>query len=279
MASQDESRSTADDEVVREPDADDLSSQSLHAWALRPLVLFAAGYTIIGILHEWAHALTAYALKVPSTLFHLYVSLDRANGTLNQRAVIRVAGPLFCLIVGVVCWFVYRKLKGGRAELPLLYLAWFGAGTFFGNLMSTPFVGDFSDLSRALQLSTPARYVAGLVGLLTLCALSFLMGRELSKFAPKEVGAFKATMGLIAIPAIVGTAIVILIFLPMPAGFGPARVGESAFWIFAAVGTFISRKHVAARTRDLGVGWVDFAVLGIAVVVVRIMAGGIAFAP
>jgi hypothetical protein len=33
---------------------------------LRPTVLFAAAYTIIGILHELAHALTAYALNVPS---------------------------------------------------------------------------------------------------------------------------------------------------------------------------------------------------------------------
>ncbi len=58
-------------------------------WGLRPIILFAAAYTIIGILHEWAHALTAYALKVPSTLFHLNVHLDRADGTLNERAVIR----------------------------------------------------------------------------------------------------------------------------------------------------------------------------------------------
>ena len=64
------------------------------AWGLRPLVLFATAYTVTTIVHELAHALTAYALRVPSTLFHFAVHIDRAHGTLNQRAVIGVAGPL-----------------------------------------------------------------------------------------------------------------------------------------------------------------------------------------
>ena len=64
------------------------------AWGLRPLVLFATAYTVTTIVHELAHALTAYALRVPSTLFHFAVHIDRAHGPLNQRAVIGVAGPL-----------------------------------------------------------------------------------------------------------------------------------------------------------------------------------------
>jgi hypothetical protein len=242
-------------------------------------VLFASAYTIIGILHESAHALTAYALKVPSTLFHLYVHVDRADGTLNERAVIRVAGPLFCLAVGLVCWFVSRKAKGARAELLLLYLAWFGIGTFFGNLMSTPFVGDFSGLALAFQLPMAVRYGVGLTGLLSLCGLAFLMGTELRRWAPAGVGRAKAMVGVIAIPAIVGTAIAILIFLPMSLAFAVSRVGESTFWIFGAVGTLISRKPPAESSRGLGWGWEDFVILLVAVLVVGVMVGGIAFVP
>jgi hypothetical protein len=280
MSSKDDSSTTADEVVRGSTTGPDVSSSTkLNAWALRPIVLFAAAYTLVGILHEWAHALTAYALKVPSTLFHLYVQLDQADGTLNQRAVIRVAGPLFCLAVGLVCWFAYRKVKGAHAELLLLYLAWFGVATFFGNLMSTPFVGDFSGLARALQLPMLVRYGAGFIGLLSLCALSFLMGRELSKWAPQGVSAFKATFGLIVIPAIAGTAIVVLIYLPMPSDFAVARIGESSFWIFGAVGTFIIRKRPTASRRDLKVSWADFAVLLVAVLVLRLMVGGIALVP
>lgn len=259
--------------------SDASNSTKWKAWGLRPIVLFAATYTIVGILHELAHALTAYALHVPSTLFHLYVQLDRADGTLNERAVIRVAGPLFCLGLGLVCWFAYKKAKDSRLELLLLYLAWFGIGTFFGNLISTPFVGDFSSLALAFQVPMPARYGAGLVGLLSLCGLSFLMGTELRKWAPVGVNAVRAMVGMIALPAIVGTAIAILIFLPMSSALAVARVGESAFWIFGAVGTLVSRRQPAESSRSLGWGWADFVILLVAVLVVRVMVGGIALVP
>jgi len=279
MSLQDEKRITLDEAVKDLSGSSDDTHTKWTTWVLRPIVLFAAAYTIVGILHEWAHALTAYALKVPSTLFHLYVHLDRADGTLNERAVIRVAGPLFCLGVGLVCWFAYRKAKGSRAELLLLYLTWFGIGTFFGNLMSTPFVGDFSSLALAFQLPMPVRYGAGLVGLLSLCGLSFLIGTELRKWAPVGVSGAKAMIGMVALPAIVGTAIAILIFLPMSSAFAVARVGESSFWIFGAVGTLISRKQPAESSRSLGLGWADFTILLVAVFLVRVMVGGIAFVP
>jgi hypothetical protein len=207
------------------------------------------------------------------------MQLDRADGTLNERAVIRVAGPLFCLGVGFVCWFAYRKARGSRAELLLLYLAWFGIGAFFGNLMSTPFVGDFSSLALAFQLPMPVRYGAGLVGLLTLCGLSFLMGTELRKWAPLGVNAVRAMIGVIVLPAIVGTAIAILIFLPMPSDFAVVRMAESSFWIFGAVGTLISRKQPSESSRRLGLSWADFAVLLVAVLFVRVMVWGIASMP
>jgi hypothetical protein len=267
--------------VVRDlrPSSEAYSSAKWTAWGLRPIVLFASAYTTIGLLHEWTHALIAFALKVPSTLFHLYVHIHPAYGTPNDWAVIRVAGPLSCLAIGLVCWFVFRKAKGTRAELLLLYLAWFGIGTFFGNLMSTPFVGDFSSLALAFQLPMAVRYGVGLAGLLLLCGLAFLVGTELRKWAPAGVGRAKAGIGVIAIPAIVGTAIAILIFLPMSSAFAVARAGESTFWIFGLVGALTSRKQPAQSSRGLGLGWLDFVILLVAVLVVRVMVGGIAFVP
>lgn len=248
-------------------------------WGLRPILLFAASYTLIGIVHEWAHALTAYALKVPSTLFHLYVELDRTPRTTNERALIGVSGPLFCLGVGVVCWFAARKAKNSRVRLLLLYLAWFGSATFFGNLMSTPFVGDFSALALAFQLPMSVRYVLCFVGAATLCALSFLMGRELRRWVPREVNSIAAMIGIIALPVILGSAIAILIFLPMSSAFAIGRAGELMFWIFGVVGTLVSRQQPAESTRELGLGWLDFAILLVTILVVRVMARGIALVP
>jgi hypothetical protein len=241
--------------------------------------LFVATYTIVGVLHELAHALTAYALRLPSTMFHIAVNLDRAHGTLNQRAVIGVAGPLFSLGIGLFCWGAYIKARNSRLGLPLLYLVMFGVGTFFGNLMSTAFVGDFSRLALTLQLQMPVRYSASVAGMAWLCGLSFLIGMELRRWTPVGVSAANAMIGTIALPAIFGTAIVLLIFLPMPSAFAFARIAESLFWIPAAIGTLVSRKHPTESRRDLYLGWADVALLLAAVFVVRLMVGGITFVP
>lgn len=247
------------------------------AWSLRPLVIFAAAYTIIGCAHEAAHAFAARLLGVRFVLTHLYVNVDLSAATLNERAVIGVSGPLFCLAVGLICLFVYRRADD-KTTLWLLYLGWFGVATLLGNLMSTAFVGDFSALSELLRLPMWLRYLMSISGAVSLCGFAFLVGRELRKWAPKEVGRIIATIGLIVIPVIFGTMFTFLIFLPMPANFAAGRLAEPSFWVFAAVGTFFS--HGSGRASEvLRVSWVDFAILLAAIVIVRIMAHGIALVP
>ena len=260
-------------------DRDTSSVTNWTAWGLRPIVLFAATYTIVGILHELTHALVAYAFRIPSTLFHFAVNIDRTQGSLNQRAVIGVAGPLFTLGIGLLSWGAYTGARNSRLGLPLLYLVMFGVSTFFGNLISTAFVGDFSRLALTLQLPMAARYSASVLGVLLLCGLSFLIGMELRRWTPIGVSGAKAMIGMVALPAILGTAIVILIFLPMPSAFAYARIAESSFWIAAAVGTLVSRQHPTDSRRKLSLGWTDIALLLAAILLVRVMATGITFAP
>jgi hypothetical protein len=259
--------------------SDTYSLAKWQAWGLRPIVLFAATYMLVGIIHELTHALIAYALRVPFTLFHFAVDIDRANATLNQQAVIGVAGPLLALGIGLLSWGAYTRARNSRLGLPLLYLVMFGLGTFFGNLMSTAFVGDFSRLALILQLPMAVRYCASVLGVLLLCALSFLIGMELRRWTPAGVSAAKAMIGMVALPAILGTAIVLLLSLPMPSAFAYARIAESSFWIAAAVGTLVSRKHPTDGRRRLDLGWADLALLLAAALPVRLMVGGITFGP
>lgn len=256
-----------------------LSFTSWKAWAFRPLVLFMATYMIVGVLHESTHALTAYAFRIPFTLFHYAVNLDGAHGTLNQRAVIGVAGPLFALAIGISSWGVYTTARDSRLGLPLLYLVMFGVGTFFGNLMSTAFVGDFSRLALTLQLPMAVRYIASILGLLLFCGLSFFIGMELRSWTPAGVSVVKAMIGIVALPAILGTAIVFLIFLPLPRAFAYGRLAESLFWIPATVGILVSRKHPTDNTRKLELGWSDIALFLVAALLIRLMVSGISFAP
>lgn len=71
---------------------------------------------------------------------------------------------------------------------------------------------------------------------------------------PALVSAARATIGMVALPAILGTAIVLLIFLPLPSAFVYGRVAESSFWIAAAVGP--SLVESIRRTAVEGSSWV-----------------------
>jgi len=249
------------------------------AWGLRPIVLFVATYTLVNILHEGTHALTAYALHVPSTLFHVGVNLDQSRATANQLAVIGVSGPLLSLAFGLLCWGLYMRTRRSRPGLFFLYLAMFGTGTIFGNLISTSFVGDFSRAASTLQVPMAIRYAASIVGVLSLCGLSFLVGMELRRWAPVGAQSVKAMLGMIVLPVVVGTVIVLLSLLPMPTPLAVGRASEALFWIFGAVGALVSRKLPSGNSPDLSVGWADVALLLAALLAVRLMVPGIALTP
>src|SRR5262245_11441409 len=90
---------------------------------LRPVLAFIGAYVLTTSLHELAHAATAYWLGVPSTLFHFYVDVDLTNQTPYVQGLVRASGPVFSLVLGVLCWFLHRAVRGSWLELPLFYLA------------------------------------------------------------------------------------------------------------------------------------------------------------
>jgi hypothetical protein len=247
------------------------------AWFLRPVILLATAYLIIVIIHESAHALTAYALDVPFTLFHFGVNLARDRGSLMELAAIGVAGPLSSLIIGLTCWLFYRSARGLRSELMLLYLATFGVGTFFGNLMSSAFVGDFSRAGEALRLPMPARYAASLVGFLSVCGLHFWTGWELRRLSPAGSSRLHAMIVMVLLPVVAETVILTLSFIPIPSALVFGRLAEASFWVFGAAGVLMSRNTPSGSSRTLHLGWADVAILAAAIIAVRIMASGIAF--
>ena len=126
----------------------------MRTWLLRPVIWFPTAYTIMIIVHEGAHAVTAVALGFPSTLFNFWVNHQFTGVTLGERAIVGAAGPTVSLILGTVCWAIYRRVKHSTAGLPVLFLAAHGVSNFFGNLMSAAFVGDFSNAAIVLGLSS-----------------------------------------------------------------------------------------------------------------------------
>lgn len=233
------------------------------------------------ILHELTHACVAYAVGVRSTLFNYSVDLDltHAQAASYERTLIGVAGPVFCLAFGMAAWLAFRRARGTAGELPMLYLSVFGVSTFFGNLMSTAFVGDFSAAAIALRLPMTLRYAISLIGALSVAAVHFWAGRELAGWVPAKVGRLVGMLGIIALPGVLGTAGVILVNLPMPPASVAAHVAEASFWVFAAIGALVTRRPSHSGREHLGLRWTDGAVLLLAVLAVRLMVRGIPFVP
>ena len=233
------------------------------------------------ILHELAHACTAYAVGVRSRLFNYSVDLDPAlpAAATGQRALIGVSGPVFCLGLGVLAWLALRRARESAAGLPLLYFTVFGLGTFFGNSMSISFVGDFSAVAAVLSIPMEVRYAITVIGAISVAAIHFWGGRELVQWAPPSTGRLAGMVGIVAVPTLLGTMAVIFANQPMPWTSVTARCAEAAFWVLAALGALTSTRRSQGSSGTLAVRWVDVAVVLLALVLIRLMLRGIAFTP
>ena len=249
-------------------------------WIFRPILWFTTAATIHIILHESAHALMAFALGVPNTLYQYWVDWAPNAATDAQEAVIRAWGPTFSLIAGLVFWLVYRRKSRTAAGLPLLYLAAIGVAMFFGNLVSAAFVGDFSGVARWLKLPMTARYALSAVGASGTAAIMFWLGRELRQWIPDKAGRAFGVAAVVVLPVLAGTGLIILINQPVPAAlsFTTARISEQVFAIFTVIGAATGARPTA-EGRSFRLRWIDGTCLLTAALIVRVMVLGIHLVP
>jgi hypothetical protein len=228
--------------------------------------------------HEFAHALTAYSLGLRSTLFHYYTNIDFTSPDPSPRVLIAMAGPVFSLIFGLVCWLVYRKTRLKPAKLPWLYLAILGISIFLGNLFAASFAGDFGTAATILNVDPTIRLVMTILGLALSSAFMYAMGQELVKWSPPGSSRAAAITSMIAWPALLGTVLVILAFLPLPVQFMAGWLATSLFWLFAAGGASLASEYATGggnlRTRP-----VEYLAAAVALAAVRILVAGASLAP
>jgi len=250
-------------------------------WILRPLVWFTTASIVNVVLHEWSHALTAHAFGKSATMFQYWVNWDWPSATAAQRAAVGAAGPAFSLALGLLCLAAYTRLDFSAAGLPLLFLSTIGLAIFFGNLMSTAFVGDFSNAAIVLELPRFMRFAASAAGAIAGAAVLFWQGRELRRSVPHDLGRVAGALGAVGVPVAVGTTLIVAINQPTPADvpFASARIAEASFEIFALLGAMTVRPIAARDVGSSELTWIDVAVLAAVVVPVRVMAQGIALAP
>jgi len=83
---------------------------------------------------------------------------------------------------------------------------------------------------------------------------------------------------MIAWPALLGTVLVILAFLPLPVQFMAGWLATSLFWLFAAGGASLASEYATGggnlRTRP-----VEYLAAAVALAAVRILVAGASLAP
>ena len=246
-------------------------------WIVRPIVWFATASIATTVFHELSHALVAYAFGVRSTLHNYSVALHPTptQAVSSIPAIIGIAGPTLCLVMGILAWVLFRRARATAAELPLLFFTVFGIATFFGNLMSVSFVGDFSRAANVFHLPMGARHSLSLAGAAGMAAIHFWGGRALTRWVPSTVGRMAGTLGIVVVPVVIGTALVLLANAPSVSV--AVRSAEAGAWVFAAAGALMAYPYGGGEPIKLE--WVDLAAAFLAALIVRLLMGGVHFMP
>lgn len=244
--------------------------------AMKLTLSFFSAYGFHMVFHESAHALVARGLGLRSTLHHYYADVDLGGGSPGARALIAAAGPIFSLALGSACWAAHRSWPSPY----FLYGAVFGVCLFLGNLMSASFAGDFATVASLLDVGASARRAATIAGLILLPAFLYVIGGEFLPWASSGSSRWRAMIEVIAVPVILGTALVVLAFLPMPAPFVLSWIAASAFWGFAAVAVLVAvRRDDGDGGPRQTAGWRDLLAAASLSIVVRVLANGVALTP
>jgi hypothetical protein len=244
--------------------------------ACRPTLVFVVAFALNVTPHEIAHAITSYILGFNSTVFQMWVNPDAAEVARWQAVLIAGSGPFFSLTVGAISWLIYKRGFTERpAGLGFLMMSIAGIYSFLGPLAGTALGGDFHLVFTFLNVTAAFGDATSAIGFLLLPIFMYYSGRELFRWAPSEFGRAKAIVCATVMPWVVGTAILLLVYWPLPRFLIGPMIAGSVFWLFAVLGAalgFSSRRPaeiLSSFTRtDLILAIAAFAM-------VRLMATGI----
>jgi len=252
-------------------------SRTPAAW--RPTLLFVVAFALNGTPHEAAHALTSYLLGFNSTLFHMWVNPDAANASPEQLATIAAAGPVFSLALGAVSWLLYQgQFKRRPSGLLYLMLSLTGIYSFLGPLTGAGFGGDLNTSLSYLGAPRALLYVLSAAGAVLLALFMFFMGRELLSWVPRDLGRAKAIVFAAAAPWLLGTALTLLLYWPLPGFLVRSTLSGSIFWAFAVAGAASGYSTARPSPTAVALTRSDFVVAIAALAMVRLCANGVRLA-
>lgn len=141
------------------------------------------------VLHEVAHAVVGMLYATKPVLYHNHVNLMETRILPFPHIMIAMAGPLFSLMQGLLGYkWLRERLVNDKKALFLLYFSLFGFTTFFGYLMTAPFMtwGDIGLVCEILDLPTWTRFSFFIMGMIALVITAYKYAPLFARFIPND---------------------------------------------------------------------------------------------
>jgi hypothetical protein len=247
---------------------------------LNSTILFCVANILEMTLHEFGHFFASIMVDAKGiSIHHNYVSNIDQGLPLKSILLIKAAGPLVSLIIGIVFHRVISKQKERDLNFLFnLYMAVFGYIGIFGYLMISPVFtgGDTGYICWALKFPLALTITIAISGAITL----YLLIRNLMKYfvemGTREIIEKKETRipfihSLILVPVILGMMVTTILNLPIVSTISLIAPVCSPFTLFWDYGNALFKKYDLKVTHDNFNKLNNFNLLLVVVLIVTII--------
>jgi hypothetical protein len=203
------------------------------------------------MLHESAHAVTAFFAGAGPVLYHNHVE-STIKVSEFKRILIAAAGPLYSFFQFLICFFITRRMK--TSAMVNLFWTWmmlWGYIGFFGYVLMTPFFkyGDTGFVAVQLGVSDTGRLLIGAIGMAAfffISAISFRPFAYLWRSGDKKL----FYNNLILYPLFAGVPLNTLFDLPVPTFLSLLAPLCMPWCVMMVYGKLLSKKDLLPETRN-----------------------------
>jgi hypothetical protein len=226
---------------------------------LNSTLLFVIAGILAMTLHEFGHFLAAILVHSKGiSIHHNYVSNIDEGLPLKSIIIIKGAGPLVSLAIGIIFHFVCSRLKKRNiAFLFNLYMAAFGSIGFFGYLMISPFftAGDTGYICVALKFPIWLTITIAISGAMILYLIIRNLMPYFVEMGSKEIVEKKETRirfihYILLFPVFLGIIFTTLLNLPTVAIVSLIAPLCSPFSFLWDYGNALNKKYILKATND-----------------------------
>ncbi len=226
---------------------------------LNSTILFVVAGILEMTLHEFGHYFAAIFVHAKGiSIHHNYVSNIDEGLPLKNILIIKGAGPLVSLIIGIFFHIVCSLQKERNVSfLFKLYMAAFGYIGFFGYLMLAPIFtgGDTGYICNALQFPLWLTIGIAVSGGLTLYFLIRALMKYFVEMGSKEILEIKETRisfihSLLLIPVLFGIPLTTILNLPVVAAISLIAPLFSPFTLLWDYGNALNKNYHLKKTNN-----------------------------